>query len=68
VTLVFTFLLFFGVVVIIALFAALTGRFLTGSCGGVAGDCVCKAEGRFPGSCDYDGGPKLPVAENPSET
>jgi hypothetical protein len=56
------------VVAIIALLAMLTGKFLKGSCGGVVGDCVCKAEGKLPGTCDYEGQPQLPVAEGASES
>ncbi len=67
-TLIFTFGLFFTVVAIIALLAMLTGKFLKGSCGGVVGDCVCKAEGKLPGTCDYEGQPQLPVAEGASES
>lgn len=52
-----TFLLTFGLFVVVAALMALgvmlTGRSLRGSCGGP--DCVCESEGKPLGSCDIDG-------------
>lgn len=67
-TLLLTFTLFFAVVVVTAGLSLVTGRFLKGSCGGVAGgDCLCRSEGKFPGTCEYEGNAQLPVAGDPSE-
>ena len=56
--LVLTFALFLIIVLAMAVGVMITGRSLRGSCGGPS--CVCEAEGRALGSCDYDG-PELPI-------
>ena len=57
-TLLLTFGLFVVIVLVMAVGVMLTGRSLRGSCGGAS--CVCKAEGREPGSCDTES-PSLPT-------
>jgi hypothetical protein len=57
-TLILTFGLFVVIVLAMAVGVMLTGRSLRGSCGGPS--CVCKAEGKDPGSCDFKG-PALPT-------
>ena len=57
-TLFLTFGLFVVIVLVMAIGVMLTGRSLRGSCGGPS--CVCKAEGREPGSCDAES-PSLPT-------
>jgi len=59
-TLILTFGLFVVIVLAMAVGVMLTGRSLRGSCGGPS--CVCKAEGKPAGSCEYDG-PSLPTIE-----
>jgi hypothetical protein len=62
-TLLLTFAVFAVVVLAMSVGVALTGRSLRGSCGGP--DCVCEAEGKALGSCEFDG-EKLPIHPAPS--
>ncbi len=57
-TLLLTFVLFAAIVLVMAAGVWLSGRSLRGSCGGPG--CVCKSEGREPGTCE-DGGGTLPT-------
>jgi hypothetical protein len=59
-TLILTFGLFAVIVLAMAVGVMLTGRSLRGSCGGTS--CVCKAEGKDPGSCELNG-PSLPTIQ-----
>jgi hypothetical protein len=58
-TLVLTFALFVLIVAVMAVGVVLTGRSLRGSCGGPS--CVCKAEGKDPGSCEHEAAHSLPT-------
>ena len=52
-TLLLTFVLFLGFVLVLAGIAVMTGRLLKGSCGGVGGTvCSCRDEGLQPGDCE----------------
>ncbi len=51
-TLLLTFAVFLVVVLVMAVGVIFTGRSLRGSCGGP--DCVCEAEGKALGSCEFD--------------
>jgi len=51
-TLLLTFAVFLVVVLVMAVGVIFTGRSLRGSCGGP--DCVCEAEGKTLGSCEFD--------------
>ena len=52
-TLLLTVVLFGVIVAVMAVGVMLSGRSLRGSCGGPS--CVCKTEGKVPGSCEYEG-------------
>ncbi|HSO23001.1 MAG TPA: hypothetical protein VLT81_08830 [Chondromyces sp.] len=54
-TLLLTVVLFIVIVAVMAVGVMLSGRSLRGSCGGPS--CVCKAEGKDPGSCEFEGKP-----------
>jgi hypothetical protein len=52
-TLLLTFVLFVVIVLVMAIGVMFTGRSLRGSCGGPS--CTCKAEGKPPGACEFEG-------------
>lgn len=59
-TLLMTFVILLGGMLLLVAIAILTGRVLKGSCGGVAGgSCVCTDEGRSGGSCEEGLAPEL---------
>ncbi len=54
-TLVSTFVILLGGMLLLAGIAILTGRVLKGSCGAVAGSaCLCSDEGRPMGTCEEE--------------
>lgn len=57
-TLLLTFGFFLLFVLMMAIGIMISGRSLRGSCGGSS--CTCSADGKEPGSCEYDG-PVLPT-------
>ena len=57
-TLLLTFGIFLLFIAMTAIGVMINGRSLRGSCGGPS--CTCAADGKEPGSCDYDG-PALPT-------
>ncbi len=59
-TLLMTFVIFLGGMLLLVGIAILTGRVLKGSCGGVAGSaCLCSDEGRPMGTCEEEQAPEL---------